>query len=343
MRRALLLPIFFLAACVGTDIVPDTTSGGTRGPEGDDGGDALPVVSDTDIVTEGTLMGVAYADGHFVAVGHYPSAAVPDDGWIVASEDGRVWSEILRRPASRLTSVAYGAGRWVAVGWDIWPTGNDYERAQTVLVSDDGVEWTETSAPSRDVVETVVWTGWEFLVGPYGLWASEDGVSWEARSSGPWPLLVVGDSIFGGGNGAVSVTIDGGRSWTSSPLPEYASVFGLWKEGETMAGSAVKMRSLGYPVIHRYYDLRSDDALSWEMTEGPEDAYYPVQVVHGDGASVAILYFNALGFRDGSQDEWTYSGRGAAGLAWGAGVFVAVFKSTVAWSLDGETWTEVEL
>jgi hypothetical protein len=93
--------------------------------------------------TSGTgndLIGVAYGNGLFVAVG--------DDGTILTSPDGVSWTQRTSGTGNLLEGVTYGNGLFVAVGKD-----------GTILTSPDGVSWTaadladEAIACGRDLRE----------------------------------------------------------------------------------------------------------------------------------------------------------------------------------------------
>jgi hypothetical protein len=114
------------------------------------------------------------ADGLYVAVGY--------GGRRMASRDGRTWEYVQQwsdkgaDDANNLMGVAYGKGRWVAVG------GGGFSRetqAGHILVSTDGQEWREVARyPFR--VNPVLFVGDRFVAGGPSrqLLSSPDGERW---------------------------------------------------------------------------------------------------------------------------------------------------------------------
>jgi hypothetical protein len=83
------------------------------------------------------LNGIAYGNNVHIAVG--------DNGTIRRSTDGGAnWSLIPSGTTRRLANVAYGGGKFVAVGHVY--TDPEYSGDQIVLTSSDGLTWTDTSA-----------------------------------------------------------------------------------------------------------------------------------------------------------------------------------------------------
>jgi hypothetical protein len=80
---------------------------------------------------------------------------VGSDGVILASEDGRAWQQRRSGVAAHLRDVAWGDGRFVAVGWD---EGTGRARPAVVLVSRDGSQWTRFAAPGEGL-RRVRWSG----------------------------------------------------------------------------------------------------------------------------------------------------------------------------------------
>ena len=89
--------------------------------------------------------GVAYGNGRWVAVGHDGSNG--GYGNIMHSADGKVWEVSSDKGASFSggdsggSGVAYGNGRWVAVGYDLPNRGYG-----SIMHSADGKVWTESSS-----------------------------------------------------------------------------------------------------------------------------------------------------------------------------------------------------
>ncbi len=167
---------------------------------------------------------VVYAGGFFVAVGDEMT-----NGAVYASMDGLVWSgNLVSLPGVDLFGVAYGAGKFVAVGYDY-----------TIYTSLDGLAWSENVGPGGG-------TGFIFSDVTYGNGAfvavgdnnavtvSKDGLVWLPVSyiAGGGMLA---DVAYGAGK-FVAVGTDG----TSSLATIYASTNGLvWSDNLYRGGSSL--------------------------------------------------------------------------------------------------------
>jgi hypothetical protein len=152
---------------------------------------------------------VIYAEGLFVAVGgdqsfgQAPGSAMPDSSVSVSpyaslltSPDGLSWT---RRSDNRwglsgLNAVAYGNGRFVALGADCGGRGC----GAIVLTSQDGVTWTNgVGFPLAEPLVAVAYGNGTFVaVGSSDIVTSFDGVTWNPQP--PQPPLA--DVTFGDGH-----------------------------------------------------------------------------------------------------------------------------------------------
>lgn len=122
------------------------------------------------LATNMTLWGVAFGNGLFVATGQtssYPTAS----NVVVVSTNGVDWID--RRIGNGkpiFTDVAWGNGRFVAVG----------DRA--LATSEDGVKWTDRTASATNWWDTdsVTWGAGRFVVVGYTSYTSTNGVDWES-------------------------------------------------------------------------------------------------------------------------------------------------------------------
>ncbi len=123
------------------------------------------------------------------------------DTWTVAAPPS---------PTEGWTAVAFGNGRWVAVG-----------HGAVVAVSTDGSTWTEDPVPSG-AWQTVAYAHGEFLALSSTSAATEEmvstnGVSWNAMAgpTGPWTGVTYGEGRFVavGSHGQIATSTDGVR-WT---------------------------------------------------------------------------------------------------------------------------------
>lgn len=187
------------------------------------------------------LNGVAWSGARFVAVGDGSTVVSSEDGYswsirtvpaaatplyavswggafvavggglppvAVRSTDGAAWMqgtglEPTDGYDTPLYGVAFGAGRWVAVGQARW-------------ASSDGESWSRAPvdyAPSASF--TVAWNGVRFLTAGVDVGASPDGLTWTLATSGPpagyptWGLAWSGYHWLILGSDAASTSADG--------------------------------------------------------------------------------------------------------------------------------------
>lgn len=135
---------------------------------------------------------VRFINGRFLGVG-----GDDDDGFIFSSVDGLAWEKIILEGAGWLAGVAYGKGRYVAVGRDV------------SAVSFDGTNWTTQRIPFSGWDVTFA-DGWFLAVGPnYVTMISRDGVQWKTVKSSVVNNYALENLAFGGGvviaNGGLSL------------------------------------------------------------------------------------------------------------------------------------------
>lgn len=205
-----------------------------------------------------------------------------------------------------LGGLAYGAGRFVAVGF-----------SRTLLTSTDGLSWTAATAPDTNYFDTkaVTWTGSQFvMVGDkvFGSSAaaliatSPDGLTWTRRTWTPGSCCEVGaltDVAEGGGRITVAgdttlaSSTDGGLTWAvdNKPAGVFPTIAGL--AGNTSTRVAVG-RQNGVPTI------LVDTGAGWALAGGTLDATHM-----------------------------------PADVTWTGTQFVAVGGRAVMRSADGVTWT----
>jgi hypothetical protein len=174
-----------------------------------------------------------FGNGKYVAVGQ---RVMSDFGFVATSTDGSNWEAPGEYGSVlQLNSVAYGGGRFVAVGWN-WHTGGN------LWSSSDGLSWTyQTNATVRNFMEVTygnerfVAVGDGMIPGTFThtnrtIYASLDGIAWSQRSSGAPPTdnsalesvaYGAGQFVAVGENGNVYTSTSGG-TWT----PAGAGVFG---------------------------------------------------------------------------------------------------------------------
>ena len=82
----------------------------------------------------------------FVAAGHAP--ATNWQSFLSVSRDGKSWTVAKQLGNSFLTEVAYGNGRFVAVGW-----------LGEIQTSTNGIKWQRATIPTTKNLQGVKWTG----------------------------------------------------------------------------------------------------------------------------------------------------------------------------------------
>ncbi len=151
------------------------------------------------------LLGIAYGNHTFVAVGRY--------GVIYTSPDGVTWTRRDTGFRADLNEVAFGNGRFVAVG-----------EGETSLSSADGVNWTgqqEVDSNTDGQFSCVVFSGGRFWINhPYRV--STDGIRWTDLSDVEGPsngaLQGAGGYIFSvSGDWVSSTSGEDGMTWETPP------------------------------------------------------------------------------------------------------------------------------
>ncbi len=253
------------------------------------------------LAAAGRMEGLVYGNGLFVAVGGKGPAIPPGvyRGPLIAlSEDGSSWRVVTRQTRAQLLSVAHGAGRYVAVGYE--PTRPLSGR---VLVSTDGRRWREGDTGSHFLLE-VVFTGGQFVskTSSGRILVSRDGLTWK-----PAPSAVA-------------------KRFRSS-----ASTGGTRPCSPEVRRAAVRGRGILVAAAEEYVCV-SRDGRRWVPRRLPGDTRM-AGVTFGDGLFVGVGLSGGqaaiLTSRDGSS--WSAAdpgvpvfGGGLSSVTYGAGRFVAV-------------------
>jgi hypothetical protein len=165
-----------------------------------------------------SLSAVIFGNGLFVAVG--------DNGTIVTSPDGEVWTARVSGTSDRLRAITYGSGHFVAT---------KENRSQPILTSPDGINWNPATvigmngAPAESGAwQQIAFAAGRFLaIGPSqssftDVLISEDGLSFKAVVPAKYPapdgltgpidtLIVFRNQIFGISGRALTTT--DGATW----------------------------------------------------------------------------------------------------------------------------------
>lgn len=190
------------------------------------------------------LRAVTHANDRFVAVGEY--------GSVVVSQDALQWSDRGLESPYKLNSVAYGNGRFLAVGTASVPLPI-YARA-AVLTSSNALEWTELPSALNQAAQ------------PNRVAFGND-------------TFVISASLSQDGSGHLLRSSDG-AAWTDFPLPLSTSIFNLgFFQGLFVA--------VGIGPSSRAIILTSPDGVDWQQRfDSPTAAF--TQITYGNGKFVAF-------------------------------------------------------
>lgn len=271
-----------------------------------------------------TLRGVTYGGGQFVAVGY--------GGMIFTSPNGITWT--MRQTSSGLgmEDVAYGNGKYVAVG--------GYSMNER-LISTDGITWT-TQLPAAgtdyNLYDITYGNGQFVAVGYYGaVLTSPNAVTWTKRDIG---LLETMQGVVYANNQFVMVGTSIRRStdgvtWQATSAPDGQSNL-----------SSVAYGNGRYVTFGNSYNngstaqlLVSTDGVTFNRTDFP--AYpAPSDVAFGQGLFASVGYYgHILTSPDGTA--WTFRKLGSSykAITYGKNRFVAVGTGLPIVSTNGLTWT----
>ncbi len=286
------------------------------------------------------LEAVRYGNGMFVAVG--------DGGTILSSTDTTNWTSRYlgsiygAAMGYTLSSIAWGAGTWTAVGGGQPPGGGSFP---VIVTSTDLATWAQQSAPSNSSfgvshLDRMIYDDGQFIaVGGGGnpeamqpmaaILTSPDGVHWSHRDSGTdqtsWMGLAYGNGVF------LAVGLQGGtlRSTDGANWSFYQTAIPISPGLAFGDGRFVALT--GGPAYS------SPDGLAWSRISSLLSASW---LMHGGGQFVAT---------DGariwtSPDATNWTGRGLAttghiwDIAYGEGKFVAVGSGALSVSTNGSRW-----
>ena len=283
------------------------------------------------IPTRGTLTGVAYGAGTFVAVGR---------GSIVMSCDGVSWTATAGPYPASFNSICYADGKFVAVG-----DQGDYTETGWVGVSTNGVDWTAQSVPGARALLAVTFGNGQFVaMGRHGTaLVSPDGIDWTLCSvkEGNWDFdgygIAFGNGQFLGVGGARNVevmTSADGISWVP-----------LTNEDLMTTMHAIVFSGTTWVIVGLDYGgnsiLTSPDAGTWtrHFMSPHQDLN---SVIYAGGKYVAVGYAGAIVTSvDGA--DWSVlvpqTADSLYAVAFGNGSYVAVgARGAILSSVDGEHW-----
>lgn len=272
--------------------------------------------------TTANLQLVRYINSLFVAPG--------DNGTtVITSTDGITWSLVSATlPSGQPLDMAYGAGVYVMVD------------VNGIYSSPDLVTWTQRLANSSfgGFVESVARNSSVFAVGTNtsAIYTSSDGITWTARSSASG-ITSSGRGMFTNGTLLVNIaesntiiqTSSDGITWTA----RFTSGGNLGDSGAwTGTTFVIPGNSASDTVV-------STDGVTWSAGGGTGSNNFSIRGTAAGANTKVLTLGSAAGTSYGSTDtgaSWTSyplpAGAAPAGVAYGAGLFVAA-------GLTGGIWT----
>ena len=288
------------------------------------------VVRRGDIASD--LLGIAWNGTRFVAVG--------ENGAIVHSPDGQVWTAAESGTSETLRGVAWSGARFVAVG----QPGGLLDARGVIVHSLDGQVWTVADGGPSAPLKSVVWTGMRFVaVGSLGpvvhsldgrVWTAIDesdtlpspnGIAWNGTR-----FIAVSGSIFGG---IIDHSLDG-QVWTR------VRDIGISETLRGVAWSGTRFVAVGDvgAIVH------SADGQAWTAAADSDTLSDLYGVAWSGTRFVAVGDVGAI-VHSADGQAWTAAVDSDTlsdlyGVAWSGTRFVAVGENgTIVHSADGETWT----
>ena len=228
---------------------------------------------------------VTFGNGKFVAVGW---------GHAMYSEDGITWSlASTNMGAFKLTGVAYGDGKFVAVP----------EYAYNgIWYSEDAITWTKTNGTD----ESAMWGCIAYGDGKFVALAltsgktmlSNDGIKWTAASRLPDSIGYYSVAYAAGKfvaitphsspSAPVAYSEDGGMTWTNVPATTDES--NQWYSVTYGAGKWVAVARSGSNRV-----MYSEDAINWTGVRSSNESNNWEGITYGDGKFVAVAWSGPKG------------------------------------------------
>jgi len=312
---------------------------------------------------------IEFADGRFVAVGrHHPYDPEPGPTAIYTSGDGLRWEPAdlgEQTQVTGLSDVAFGNGRWVALGWDSYTVqAQDLgypDEEVLVLVSEDGVHWEPGGDGLPDwILRELAFGDGVFVASRYDgqmAW-STDGLSWQGGMT-----VDGGDGVhldqsiaFGAGrfvkpgetgDELVFATSEDGVNWVvGEPVDGPVNHLGglRFVDGRFVGGASFDSFCEGHCPPDDDADLylaESADGRTWTLTLAERSMAFTGMAVGED------VYLSTIrGEMLRSVDFWHWDevrfprGTYVGDVAFGVGLFVAAGEDGIWTSPDGETWDQ---
>lgn len=272
-----------------------------------------------------SLYDVTFANNLFVAVGGNFTSTTSFSGDIFTSPDGAHWTTQNSDTTQPLTGIAYGAGRFVAVG----------PRQANSVSTDNGQTW--LSYPSPRANSIAFGAGTFVAVGDFGaINTSTDGTDWTARPAGTNQSL--NHVAFGNG---LFVAVGETGTILTSPTGE------VWTP--RASGTTVILRSIAF--MNNTFVATGDAGTILTSTTGvnwtPVNSHETVDLLGVGAGNGKFAAVGTSGIITTSPDSISWSRRTVAitladlnHVTFGSAGFVAVGQAgTIVTSSNGLNWS----
>lgn len=271
-----------------------------------------------------------------IAWGNGRYVAVGTAGNVIVSENGLSWTNVVLPTTENFEAIAFGKGRFVASAGPL------------VLVSRDGLQWDPGQMPNADAFHSLTYGEGKFLAGGnYGnIYVSADGYAWSARQFAGWrPSVSAGNGRFvAAGNDGVSpvffYSADGSR-WHVAELRNAAA--------ETNGYSyfvGITHTPDGFAAVRSQGGVyTSRDGIEWFLSRGQSGDRFAQGIAGRAGQIITTDPVNAGTVEvSGDGRNWTRVATGAHqeldAICFANGQYVAVGGGgTIVTSPDGVNWT----
>jgi hypothetical protein len=253
--------------------------------------------------------------------------------------DPVTWAPATGVFARNITGIAYGNGRFVAIGY------NDKPEEKIVAYSTDGITWTK--APSADVfgknIIGIVYGNGKFVAAGYN----------DDKDSG-----YISDKV----NKSIIAYSTDGITWTKASAPEnFRNIKIVFGNGKFITFGDFRYLQTGSNSqwVTSYYQAESSDGVTWSGRDGifpPGDTamtriWDSIGYIFFDGGKLIGLagsgqyIYSANNGKSWKAGEETISiaGRPISKAAYGNGKFIGVGpNNALGWSTDGIIWTDAD-
>jgi len=244
---------------------------------------------------------------------------------------------------SKINGIAYGNGKFVAVGED-----------KKMAYSPDGITWTAVKNTSF-LFEDIAYGNGKFItVGYYGggkIAYSSDGVNWTQVKDSSFKNDSIGSVVYGNGMFVAAAKYDNGKLAYSPDGVNWTQVktFPFRKKYINIAYCEEKF--FVFDIFDNDNMAYSSDGVNWTAMKNPLGRKNNIQnIVYGNGKFIAVGWdtktaYSSDGINWTVAESFTYVpiyGNRSNSIVYGDGKFAAVGDSgKTAYSTDGITWVTI--